>query len=106
MLRLNDKDVTDSQGCIQSRLGETCIFLLYPLSESVFIMLTLLVVMRTHGNLRVVLNSKLWPAMCVDKASPKSVRVTVMDAEGVNIYLIQAKAFSVDPILSIRVAAD
>lgn len=46
--------------------------------------------MRTQGSLRLILNTKLWPQMQVDKASEKSVRITAMDTEdqGVKVFLI------------------
>uniref|UniRef100_A0A672QSA9 Ran-binding protein 3-like n=1 Tax=Sinocyclocheilus grahami TaxID=75366 RepID=A0A672QSA9_SINGR len=66
LLRLNDMASTDD-GSLQSRL-----------------------VMRTQGSLRLILNTKLWPQMQVDKASEKSVRITAMDTEdqGVKVFLI------------------
>lgn len=47
-------------------------------------------VMRTQGSLRLILNTKLWAQMQVDKASEKSVRITAMDTEdqGVKVFLI------------------
>lgn len=46
--------------------------------------------MRTQGSLRLILNTKLWPQMQVDKASEKGVRITAMDTEdqGVKVFLI------------------
>ncbi|XP_054620607.1 ran-binding protein 3b isoform X2 [Dunckerocampus dactyliophorus] len=66
LLRLNDMASTED-GTLQSRL-----------------------VMRTQGSLRLILNTKLWPQMQVDKASDKSVRITAMDTEdqGVKVFLI------------------
>uniref|UniRef100_A0A8D3AUU1 Ran-binding protein 3 n=1 Tax=Scophthalmus maximus TaxID=52904 RepID=A0A8D3AUU1_SCOMX len=66
LLRLNDMASTED-GMLQSRL-----------------------VMRTQGSLRLILNTKLWPQMQVDKASEKSVRITAMDTEdqGVKVFLI------------------
>ncbi|XP_010775119.1 ran-binding protein 3-like [Notothenia coriiceps] len=66
LLRLNDMASTED-GTLQSRL-----------------------VMRTQGSLRLILNTKLWAQMQVDKASEKSVRVTAMDTEdqGVKVFLI------------------
>ena len=45
---------------------------------------------RTQGNLRVVLNTKLWPQMTVEKANEKSLRVTAIetDSSDIKIYLI------------------
>lgn len=50
----------------------------------------ILPVMRTQGSLRLILNTKLWPQMQVDKASEKGVRITAMDTEdqGVKVFLI------------------
>uniref|UniRef100_A0A672HHS8 Ran-binding protein 3 n=1 Tax=Salarias fasciatus TaxID=181472 RepID=A0A672HHS8_SALFA len=69
-LRLNDMASTDD-GTLQSRL-----------------------VMRTQGSLRLILNTKLWPQMQVDKASEKSVRITAMDTEdqGVKVFLISGSS--------------
>ncbi|KAJ0058831.1 hypothetical protein NL108_001064, partial [Boleophthalmus pectinirostris] len=66
LLRLNDMASTED-GALQSRL-----------------------VMRTQGSLRLILNTKLWAQMQVDKASEKSVRITAMDTEdqGVKVFLI------------------
>lgn len=70
LLRLNDMASTED-GTLQSRL-----------------------VMRTQGSLRLILNTKLWPQMQVDKASEKSVRVTAMDTEdqGVKVFLISGSS--------------
>lgn len=47
-------------------------------------------VMRTQGSLRLILNTKLWAQMQIDKASEKSIRITAMDTEdqGVKVFLI------------------
>uniref|UniRef100_A0A8C9SCP2 Ran-binding protein 3 n=1 Tax=Scleropages formosus TaxID=113540 RepID=A0A8C9SCP2_SCLFO len=68
LLRLNDMASTDD-GTLQSRL-----------------------VMRTQGSLRLILNTKLWAQMQIDKASEKSIRITAMDTEdqGVKVFLISA----------------
>ncbi|KAL4608021.1 ran-binding protein 3 isoform X2 [Arapaima gigas] len=70
LLRLNDMASTDD-GTLQSRL-----------------------VMRTQGSLRLILNTKLWAQMQVDKASEKSIRITAMDTEdqGVKVFLISASS--------------
>ena len=45
--------------------------------------------MRTQGSLRVVLNTKLWPSMTLEKGNEKSLRITAMDSEkDIKIYLI------------------
>ncbi|XP_026852892.2 ran-binding protein 3a isoform X2 [Electrophorus electricus] len=72
LLRLNDMLSNDvHNGNLQSRL-----------------------VMRTQGSLRLILNTKLWAQMQVDKASEKSIRLTAMDAEdqGVKVFLISASS--------------
>nr|CAI5832851.1 unnamed protein product [Callosobruchus analis] len=64
-LRLNDFDVDSETG---SRL-----------------------VFRTAGSLRVILNTKIWAEMTIDKASEKSIRLTALDASGdVKVFLIMA----------------
>ncbi|XP_036702655.1 ran-binding protein 3 isoform X4 [Balaenoptera musculus] len=70
LLRLNDMASTDD-GTLQSRL-----------------------VMRTQGSLRLILNTKLWAQMQMDKASEKSLRITAMDTEdqGVKVFLISASS--------------
>ncbi|KAG9332217.1 hypothetical protein JZ751_015508 [Albula glossodonta] len=70
LLRLNDMASTDD-GTLQSRL-----------------------VMRTQGSLRLILNTKLWSQMQIDKASEKSIRITAMDTEdqGVKVFLISASS--------------
>ncbi|XP_030075530.1 ran-binding protein 3 [Microcaecilia unicolor] len=70
LLRLNDMASTDD-GTLQSRL-----------------------VMRTQGSLRLILNTKLWAQMQIDKASEKSIRITAMDTEdqGVKVFLILASS--------------
>nr|CAB3265427.1 ran-binding protein 3 [Phallusia mammillata] len=48
-------------------------------------------VMRTHGSLRLVLNTKIWAQMTVDKASKKSVRVSAQTGDGkIGVFLITA----------------
>ncbi|ELV10012.1 Ran-binding protein 3 [Tupaia chinensis] len=72
LLRLNDMAATDD-GTLQSRL-----------------------VMRTQGSLRLILNTKLWAQMQIDKASEKSIRITATDAEdqGVKVFLISGTVVS------------
>ncbi|KAJ7388914.1 Ran-binding protein 3 [Desmophyllum pertusum] len=68
VLRLNDMCQSMTEGIFQSRL-----------------------VMRTQGSLRVVLNTKLWPRMTLEKGNEKSLRITAMDSEkDIKIYLIMA----------------
>ncbi|XP_075913978.1 uncharacterized protein LOC116936923 isoform X2 [Petromyzon marinus] len=67
-LRLNDMASLDD-GSLQSRL-----------------------VMRTQGSLRLILNTKVWAHMQLDKASERGVRVTALDADEqrVRVFLITA----------------
>ena len=45
-------------------------------------------VARTQGTLRLVLNTKLWSEMVVEKASDKAIRVSAMEDGVINLYLI------------------
>ncbi|KAJ8941233.1 hypothetical protein NQ318_015665 [Aromia moschata] len=46
-------------------------------------------VFRTAGSLRVILNTKIWAEMTIDKASEKSIRLTALDANGeIKVFLI------------------
>lgn len=51
------------------------------------------VVFRTSGNFRVLINTKVWPGMVVEKPSQKSLRLTAIDpADGaVKIFLVMAR---------------
>ena len=52
--------------------------------------------MRTQGSLRVVLNTKLWPSMTLEKGNEKSLRITAMDSEkDIKIYLIMVSTILV-----------
>lgn len=57
-------------------------------------MALLVAVMRTQGSLRLILNTKLWAQMQIDKASEKSIRITAMDTEdqGVKVFLISVSS--------------
>ncbi|XP_071954107.1 uncharacterized protein [Antedon mediterranea] len=56
-------------------------------------------VMRTQGSLRVVLNTKVWSNMTVDKANPKSIRITAMDSENkIRVFLIVTEPHHADQI--------
>ena len=52
--------------------------------------------MRVHGSLRLVLNTKIWPQMTVERASNKSVRVSAQTDDGsIGVFLITVSiAFS------------
>lgn len=53
--------------------------------------------MRTQGSLRLILNTKLWAQMQLDKASEKGIRITAVDAEdqGVKVFLISVSCTGV-----------
>ncbi|XP_013370468.1 PREDICTED: ran-binding protein 3-like isoform X2 [Chinchilla lanigera] len=69
-LRLNDTASSDC-GTLQSRL-----------------------IMRNQGSLRLILNSKLWAQMKIQRANHKNLRITATDLEdySIKIFLIQAGA--------------
>nr|CAG4637051.1 EOG090X078K [Ceriodaphnia reticulata]SVE72970.1 EOG090X078K [Ceriodaphnia reticulata] len=64
-LRLNDKQLENHS--LQSRL-----------------------VMRTQGCLRVILNTKIWAEMTIDKTSSKSIRMTAVDGDQIRVFLLMA----------------
>ncbi|XP_071991146.1 ran-binding protein 3-like isoform X2 [Engystomops pustulosus] len=49
-------------------------------------------VMRNHGNLKLILNSKIFDGMKIERANRKCVRITATDLvdDGVKIFLVQA----------------
>lgn len=51
-------------------------------------------IMRNQGSLRLVLNSRLWAQMKIQRANHKNLRITATDLEddGIKIFLIQASA--------------
>lgn len=62
-LRLNDKDSNESR-----------------------------VVFRQAGNLRVLINTKVWAGMTAEQSSPKSLRLTAMDNNGqVKVFLVMTR---------------
>lgn len=66
------------------------------------------VVFRTSGNLRLLLNTKVWAAMVSERASPKSLRLTAMDNTGtVKIFLAMGRPADIAQVhkaLSERIA--
>nr|CAG4651865.1 EOG090X078K [Triops cancriformis] len=53
-------------------------------------------VMRAQGTLRLILNTKLWPEMKLEKVSTKSIRITAVDEDKVKIFLIMASPKDTD----------
>lgn len=50
------------------------------------------VVFRQAGNLRVLINTKVWSGMTADQSSPKSLRLTAMDNNGqVKVFLVMSR---------------
>ena len=49
-------------------------------------------VFRASGSLRVFINTKVWDGMVCEQSSPKSLRITALDAEGqIKIYLVMGR---------------
>lgn len=67
---------------------------------------SLAAVMRTQGSLRLILNTKLWAQMQMDKASEKSIRITATDAEdqGVKVFLISVSLREVGGVAGMTLA--
>lgn len=59
-------------------------------------------VFRTLGNFRVLLNTKVWGGMVVEKPSQKSLRLTAIDANdgAVKIYLVMARPDDISNLYS------
>jgi len=76
LARLNDSSVS-TPGHLQSRL-----------------------VVRTSGNMRVVLNTKLWPDMICEKANEKSIRISALDEGEVKIFLISCSIKEAEKMLT------
>ncbi|KAM6474246.1 ran-binding protein 3-like isoform 2-T2 [Liasis olivaceus] len=75
-LRLNDTS-SNQHGMLQSRL-----------------------VMRNQGSMRLILNTKLWTQMVIERANRKSVCITATDLEdgSVKVFLIQASTKDTDSL--------
>lgn len=57
-------------------------------------------VMRTQGSLRLILNTKIWPGMTIERASQKSVRITGTDIdETVKVFLFMTSPKDSDNIV-------
>lgn len=56
-------------------------------------------VMRTNGSMRVVLNTKVWAQMSVDKASKKSIRISAQTQSAeIGVYLISGSASDIEQV--------
>jgi len=55
-------------------------------------------VMRTHGSLRVVLNTKLWREMVCEKVNDKNIRISAWDENVIKIFLINCSAKEADTL--------
>uniref|UniRef100_A0A8D8Y9C8 Ran-binding protein 3 n=1 Tax=Cacopsylla melanoneura TaxID=428564 RepID=A0A8D8Y9C8_9HEMI len=56
------------------------------------------IVIRVVGSLRVILNTKIWPEMVVQKPSENSVRLTAKENGQVKIYLVKASSKEIDQL--------
>ncbi|XP_076440643.1 uncharacterized protein LOC143280049 isoform X2 [Babylonia areolata] len=57
-------------------------------------------VMRTQGSLRVILNTKIWSGMNVERASTKAIRITATDADqAVRVFLIMTNPKDLENLL-------
>ncbi|XP_070195704.1 ran-binding protein 3-like isoform X2 [Littorina saxatilis] len=57
-------------------------------------------VMRTQGCLRVILNTKIWPGMNVERASTKAIRITATDVDqAVRVFLIMTNPKDLENLL-------
>ena len=57
--------------------------------------------MRTTGILRLVLNTKIWPGMIVDRASTKSLRISAVDSEDGTVKVFLIMVSTLDDIIYI-----
>ncbi|KAM7363031.1 ran-binding protein 3 [Cochliomyia hominivorax] len=58
-------------------------------------------VFRTAGNLRLLLNAKVWAGMVVERPSQKSLRLTAMDNTGkIKIFLVMARPVEINQLHS------
>ncbi|KNC29743.1 hypothetical protein FF38_05222 [Lucilia cuprina] len=58
-------------------------------------------VFRTAGNLRLLLNTKVWAGMVVERPSQKSLRLTAMDNTGkIKIFLVMARPVEINQLYS------
>jgi Ran-binding protein 3 len=54
---------------------------------------------RSAGTQRLILNANVWPGMSAERAGPKSLRFTAVDAHGdVRIFIVQAAPKEVDQL--------
>ncbi|XP_060836136.1 ran-binding protein 3 isoform X1 [Rhopalosiphum padi] len=59
------------------------------------------VVMRSNGNLKVILNTKIWADMKVEKVSEKSVRLTAFEEDSIKVFLVLGPAKSIDEFINV-----
>lgn len=56
-------------------------------------------VMRVNGSMRVVLNTKVWPQMSVDRASQKSIRISAQtESADIGVYLISGSQNDIEQV--------
>ena len=59
-------------------------------------------VIRTQGTLTIMLNTKIWKEMAVEKPSEKGVKFTALDPDGqLKLYLIMVGRTSYSPFIEL-----
>jgi Ran-binding protein 3 len=60
------------------------------------------IIMRTAGSLRVILNSKIFPEMTLEKPTEKNIRLTAMDGldQGMKVFLVSGSTKDVGTLFS------
>merc|ERR1711997_494194 len=60
------------------------------------------IIMRTAGSLRVILNSKIFPEMTLEKPTEKNIRLTAMDEvdQGMKVFLVSGASKDVGTLFS------
>lgn len=59
------------------------------------------VVMRNNGNLKVILNTKIWADMKIEKVNDKSVRITAFEEDSIKVFLVLGPAKCIDDFIII-----
>ncbi|XP_050435971.1 ran-binding protein 3 isoform X2 [Adelges cooleyi] len=59
------------------------------------------VVMRNNGNLKVILNTKIWADMKVERVSEKNVRLTAFEEDSIKVFLVLGPAKNMNEFVNI-----
>ncbi|XP_074660692.1 uncharacterized protein LOC141913134 [Tubulanus polymorphus] len=54
------------------------------------------IIIRMHGTLTVILNTKVWSGMMVERASSKSIHITGQCDDGIRVFLVMAGSKDID----------